>query len=186
MTVSTAVQERDRAKVPERYKWNLADLYADDAAWREAKTRVAAEVPAIRQYRGRLGESAATLAEALALVSRVDQAITRLYVYASMRSDEDTRVSETQGMQQEMQQLYSEFGAEASFIEPEILGLGQARLEQFLAAEPRLADHAFHLRDALRRAPHTLSDAEEKILADAGPLAGSPSNIFGVLANADF
>jgi oligoendopeptidase F len=186
MTVSAAVQERDRAKIPERYTWNLADLYADDAAWRETKTRIAAEVPSIRQYRGRLGESAATLADALALLSRLDQAITRLYVYASMRSDEDTRVSGTQGMQQEMQQLYSEFGAEASFIEPEILGLGQARLDAFLAAEPRLADHAFHLRDTLRRAPHTLSDAEEKILADAGPLAGSPSNIFGVLANADF
>src|SRR4029453_2853253 len=29
-------------------------------------------------------------------------------------------------------------------------------------------------------------DAEEKILADAGPLAGAPNNIYTILTNADF
>ena len=186
MTVLTAVQERDRAKIPERYKWNLTDIYADDAAWRAAKTAIAAEVPTVDRFKGRLGTSAATLADALALTTRLDKDIARLYVYASMRSDEDTRDSVTQGMQQEMQQLYSELGAAASFIEPEILRLGRERIEQDIASEPRLKDYAFYLRDIVRRAPHTLTDAEEKILADAGPLAGSPSNVYGILANADF
>ena len=186
MTVLTAVQERDRAKIADKYKWNLADIYRDDAGWRAAKTAIAAELPKIRAYQGKLGTSAATLADALALTSRLDKEIARLYVYASMRSDEDTRVSDTQGMEQEMQQLYAEFGAEASFIEPEILRLGRDRVEQDIAAEPRLQAHAFSLRDIIRRAPHTLSDNEEKILADAGPLAGSPSNIYTILANADF
>lgn len=186
MTVLAAVQERDRAKIADRYKWNLADIYPDDGAWRAAKTAAAEEVRAIRAYQGRLGSSPSTLADALALTSRLDKEISRLYVYASMRSDEDTRVSQTQGMEQEMQQLYAEFAAQASFIEPEILHLGRDRIEQDIAAELRLKDHAFSLRDIIRRAPHTLSDAEEKLLADAGPLAGSPSNIYTILSNADF
>jgi oligoendopeptidase F len=103
-----------------------------------------------------------------------------------MLADEDTRASGPQGMQQEMQQLFARFGAEASFVEPEILKIGTATVEKFIAAEPRLKPFTFYLRDIARRAPHTLSDAEEKILAAAGPLAGSPSNVYTILTNADF
>src|SRR4029434_3631622 len=98
----------------------------------------------------------------------------------------DTRVSTTHGMQQEMQQLYAGFGAQASFVEPEILKVGGQTIDRFVAAEPRLKVYDFYLHDITRRAPHTLTDAEEKILADAGPMAGSAGNIFGILQNADF
>ena len=186
MSMVLTAQERDRSKVPDALKWNLADVYPDRAAWRARKDAIAAELPALRRLEGKLGASAATLAEALELMSRLDKELSRLYVYASMVSDEDTRVAEPQGMQQEMQQLYASFGAQAAFIEPEVLRVGTATIESFLAAEPRLKPFAFYLRDIVRRAPHTLSDAEEKLLADAGPLAGAPSNIYTILSNADF
>ncbi len=120
------------------------------------------------------------------MMSRLDKELSRLYVYASMLSDQDTRLSGPQGMQQEMQQIFAKFGAEASFVEPELLKVGSATIDKAIAAEPRLKPYAFYLRDIVRRAPHTLSDAEEKILADAGPLAGSPNNIYTILTNADF
>ena len=186
MSVLTAGQERDRAKVDEKYTWNLADIYLDVAAWRADKARVTAEVPRVRAFEGALGSSPRALADALDLKSRLDKELARLYVYASMLSDEDTRQSEPQGMQQEMQQLHADFGAQASYLQPEILRVGAATIETFISAEPRLATYAFSLRDIIRRAAHTLSDAEEKILADAQPLAGSASNIYGILANADF
>jgi oligoendopeptidase F len=126
------------------------------------------------------------LADALELRYRIDKELARLYVYASMLSDQDTRESGPQGMQQEMLQLCADFGAEASFMQPEILGLGGETVERFLAEEPRLVPFAVPLRDILRRASHTLSHAEEKLLADALPLAGSAANIYGILANADF
>src|SRR5262249_17136796 len=91
-----------------------------------------------------------------------------------------------QGMQQEMQQIAATFGAHASFIEPEIVKMGSAATEKAIDAEPRLTPYAFYLRDIARRAAHTLSDGEEKLLADAGPLAGSPNNIYTILTNADF
>jgi oligoendopeptidase F len=186
MTVLTIAQERDRAKVADAYKWNLADIFPEKAAWQKQKEAIKAELPKLREFRGVLGSSGKTLATALEFMSRLDKELSRLYVYASMLADTDTRVSEPQGMQQEMQQIYSQFGAEASFIEPEILKLGAAAIDKLIAGEPRLKNYTFYLHDIVRRAPHTLSDAEEKILADAGPLAGSASNIYGILTNADF
>ena len=179
-------EEPGRATVPEKYTWNLADLYPDVAAWRADKARVTTELPQVRACAGRLGSSPQTLADALETMTRLDRELARLYVYASMLSDEDTRQSEPQGMHQEMQQLHAEFSAQASYIGPEILRVGGAAIEAFIDVEPRLADYAVMLRDIARLAAHTLSDAEEKILADAQPLAGSASNIYGILANADF
>ena len=178
--------ERDRAKVADKYKWNLADIYRGDDAWRKQKETIVAELPKLRAYRGKLGSSAQTLADALTMMTRIDKELSRLYVYASMLADQDTRVSDAQGMQQEMQQIYARFGAEISYVEPEILQVGSATIEKFIPTEPRLKDYVFYLRDIIRRAPHTLTDGEEKILADAAPLAGSASNIYGILANADF
>ena len=186
MTVLMMGQERDRAKVEDKYKWNLADIYPSDAAWRAAKDRTTAEIPKLQEFQGALGTSAKTMADALEFMSRLDKELSRQYVYASMKSDLDTRESGPQGMQQEMQQTYATFGAAASYIEPEILKIGSAKVDQFIASDPRLKVYAFYLHDIVRRAPHTLSDAEEKILADAGPLAGSASNIYNILSNADF
>ena len=186
MSVLTIGQERDRAKVADEYKWNLADIYPDAAAWRKQKEAVTGEIPRLREFRGKLGSSPQSLASALEMATRLNKELTRLYVYASMLADTDTRVSEPQGMQQEMQQIYAQFGAEASFIEPEVLKGGTATIEKFIGSEPRLKTYTFYLRDIVRRAPHTLTDAEEKLLADAAPLAGSASNIYGILTNADF
>ncbi|HZI81720.1 MAG TPA: oligoendopeptidase F [Vicinamibacterales bacterium] len=186
MTTMLATQERDRTKIADTYKWNLAEVYPDAATWRVRKAAITEEIPSLRAFEGRLGRDAGSLAGALELMSRLDKEISRLYVYASMVADEDSRLSEPQGMQQEMQNLYASFGAQASFVEPELLRVGAATIEGFLAAEPRLAPFAFLLRDVVRRAAHTLSDAEEKLLADASPLASSATNIYTILSNADF
>ena len=186
MSVAILGQERDRAKVADKYKWNLADIYPSEAAWRTEKDKILAEVPRLRDSRGKLGSSAQTLADTLELMSRLDKELSRLYVYASMLSDLDTRVSGPQGMQQEMQQAYATYSAEASYVEPEILKIGGATVDQFVASEPRLKIYSFYLHDIVRRASHTLSDGEEKILANAGPLGGSASNIYNILSNADF
>ena len=186
MTTVMTAQERDRAKVPDKFKWNLADIYPSEGAWRTQKDAITGELPKLREFQGRLGSSAQILADALDLMYRLDKELSRLYVYASMSADEDTRVSSKQGMQQEMQQIYARFAAQASFVEPEILKVGRETIDRFVIVEPRLKNYNFYLHDIVRRAPHTLSDAEEKILADAGPMANSAGNIFGILSNADF
>ena len=186
MTALTAEQNRDRSAIGDQYKWNLTDLYPDDASWRAAKDAIARELPTLRGYQGSLGSSAQVLADALETMSRLDKDIARLSVYSGMVADQDTRVAGPQGMQQEMQQLTADFKAQIAYVEPELLHADPAVLDRFLASEPRLTIYVFYLRDIARRAPHTLSDAEEKILADASPLAASGQNIYSILTNADF
>jgi oligoendopeptidase F len=185
LTITASAQERDRARIPDQYKWNLADLYPNEAAWRAVKEKLAAEVPQIKAFEGKLASSASTLADALDKQYALDKELSRLYVYASLLADQDTRDSGHQGMQQEMVQLASTFAAQASFIEPELLRAGKPTIDRLLA-EARLKVYRFYLEDVVRRAPHTLTANEENILASAAPLAGAPSNAFNILSNADF
>ena len=186
LTISVVAQERDRAKIPDKYKWNLAEIYPTDAAWRAAKDALTSDLPQMRAYQGKLGSSASTLADALEKSSALDKALSRLYVYTQMLSDQDTRDAAHLGMKQEMTQLASTAGAENAYIEPEILRFEKGTVERFINAEPRLKIYRFYLEDIARRATHTLSAAEEKLLADSGPLASTASGVYGILANADF
>ena len=186
MATLTAGQDRERSAIRDEYKWNLADIYPDLAGWRTAKDAVTRELPRLRNPQGQLGSSAQLLADVLDAASGLDKEIARLSVYAGMLADQDTRESGPQGMQQEMQQLTADFKAQTSYIEPELLHVGRDTLDAFIAAEPRLNKYAFYLHDIARRARHTLSDSEEKILADAMPLAASGHNVYNILANADF
>jgi oligoendopeptidase F len=184
--IAASAQERDRTRIPDQLKWNLADLYPSDAAWRAAKEKLAVDIPKLKRFEGKLAASATSLADALDAQYGLDKELSRVYVYASLLADQDTRDSQHQGMQQEMVQLASTFGAQAAFIEPELLRAGKPAIERMLASEPRLKIYRFYLEDVARRAPHTLSASEEEILASAGPLAGAPSNAFNILSNADF
>ena len=179
-------QQQERSAVPDKYKWDLSQIYPNEQSWRTAKDKLTAEIPSVRAFKGTLASSASKLADALELTSRLGKEFARLYVYAGMMSDQDTRVSTYQGMQQEMAQLAATFGAETSFMEPEILKTDAATIEGFITKEPRLKVYSFYLHDILRRRAHTLSDAEERILASSSVATAAPSDIFGILSDADF
>ncbi|MGE0448577.1 MAG: oligoendopeptidase F [Vicinamibacterales bacterium] len=186
MTTTFLEPERDRATIPDKYTWNLEDLFPSLDAWRLEKDRVAAALPTLGGFRGRLAASPATLADALDALMVLKKDLLRLYAYASMLADQDTRNATHQGMTQEMTQLAAALGAESAFVEPEILGFDRATIDGFLAEEPRLLPYHHLLDDVLRRAAHTLTPGEEKLLADVGPLADAPSTIHNILSNADF
>src|SRR5262245_47782517 len=186
LVVALSAQERDRSRIPDKYKWNLADIYPSDASWRAAKDAFAAEIPSIEKFKGKLASSPSALADALDTIYSKSKEFRRLGSYASLLADEDTRDSQHQGMRQEITQLGATFGAAVAFVDPELLRAGKATIEKFVASEPRLKPYRQELEDTLRRAAHTLSDSEEKILADAGPMAGSASSVFNILSDADF
>ena len=91
----------ERADIPEQYTWNLADLYADSAAWEAARMALGAEIPQLGRWQGKLGESASTLLAALIDRENVALGVDRLSSYASQLSDQDTRVSHHTEMQQQ-------------------------------------------------------------------------------------
>jgi oligoendopeptidase F len=190
-----AAQERDRSKIADKYKWNLADIYSSDAAWREAKKRIAASeaapegsmsIGALAKYKGKLSASTQQLLGCLDLVTNLNKELQRLYAYASLSLDQDTRVQSYLGMKQEMNQLSSAFGAQASFIEPEILKMDPDKVRAFIQREKKLEIYRHYLEDILRRKAHTGTEGEEKIIADAGLMSDSASSIHSIFSNADF
>ena len=180
------VSERDRSRIPEKYKWDLADVYPDDEAWEAAKKALVAALPEISAFSGTLAGAPERLLGCLAFSDRLRQDYTRLACYASMKSDIDTREAKYLAMDQEMSQIAADFSALASFIEPEILRIAPERIDAFIEEEPRLAPYRHVLDDIFRQKAHTRSESEEKIIAEAGLMADAPVNINGIFTNADF
>jgi oligoendopeptidase F len=186
IVVASPAQEKDRNKVPDQYKWDLTALYPSDQAWRNAKDELAAEIPKLGEFKGTLSSSAQRLADALEMQSRLEKQLLRLTAYAGLISDQDTRVSVYKGMQQEMTQIWSTFGVQTAYSEPEIQAIDNARLQAFLAQEPRLNVYRHYLDDVARRRAHTGTEAEEKLLAAAAVISSGPSNTYNIFSNADF
>jgi oligoendopeptidase F len=180
------VGERDRAKIPEHFKWNLADIFPDDRQWRDAKQALIEQMKLIEQYRGKVVSSPATLFACLDMLSTLGKEFNRLYCYASMNSDIDTRNSAYLGMEQEISAIGADFAARSAFVEPEILAVEEATIRAFVAREPKLAIYRHSLDDTLRRKKHTGTEGEEKIIADAGLMVDAPVTVYSIFSNAEF
>jgi oligoendopeptidase F len=183
-SIFAAPPERDQ--VPDQYKWDLTQLYANDDSWRAAKEAFAKKVPSASQFKGTLAQSPAQLLKALDTLSDLNKELSRLYVYAGLLSDQDTRVAKYQAMKNEMAQVATSFNAESAYVEPEILKIDRARVDSFLQQEPKLRVYRQYLDDILRRQAHTGTESEEKLIADSGLLAGAPGETYGIFADADF
>jgi oligoendopeptidase F len=179
-------QERDRSKISDKYKWNLADIYPSDDAWKKAKEQLVAEIPKVERYKGNLASSAQDLLACLDFNTKLNKEFARLFVYASMISDQDTRDAAHLALIQEIRQAGADFGAKTAFIEPEILKMDKAALDTFMKQEKKLGIYRQYLDDLLRRKAHTGTEGEEKILADASLVADAASSVNGIFSNAEF
>lgn len=166
--------------------WDLSEIYPSDEAWDTARREALAALPGVAAFKGRLGESAGTLAEALVLQSDVGRTIARVYTYASLKSDEDVRAAAYQEKQAQAVDLYTAFGEATSWVSPELLALGEPKIDAFMAADERLRTRFdFFLANVLRQAEHTLSPEGESVLASVqAPLQGA-QDISGQLRSSD-
>jgi oligoendopeptidase F len=185
LQVQAFAQTRERAEIPEQYKWKLEDLYASDEAWNEAKQELVSRFDEVTKYKGKLADSASELLACMEFDSEVSKEFERLYCYASMKSDEDKGNSKYLAMEQQMQQLGTDYNSKAAFITPEIAAMDKETIDRFIEQEPDLKIYKMFLYDVLRTKAHTLSDKEEKILAEAGLMADGPYTIYGVFSNAE-
>jgi oligoendopeptidase F len=175
----------DRAQVPERLTWSVADLYPDEAAWQKDKAALAARIPAFARHEETLGASPAALADALHELAGMQMALERLFTYAMLLSDQDTRQARPREMKDEVERMAVDLDAATSFVRPGILALDAATLRDWAGREPRLADFRFFLEDLARWKPHTLSGPEERIVARAGDLMGAGRATYALLKDAD-
>ena len=169
----------------EQYEWDITDLYPNLNDWQLAKEKASQQITDLTKLQGTLGSSASTLLHASDQISAVYKEVVRIYVYANLTADIDTRIAENQERSQLARNLFSDLSAAISWYNPEILTLGDKKISQFLAEEPKLANHGFGLKDALRRAPHTLENEIESLLAKTSKLTSSANSIYSIFANAN-
>ena len=176
---------RQRHEIPVEDTWAVEDLFPSDEAWEQALATIENDQNALVAYAGKLGESGVNLCAYLTLMEQVDEKISLLANYASRRADVDTRDAKYQAMSGKFRSAMVALGAACSFETPEIMAIEDDVLEGFYAACPGLERYRRYLTNMRRRKAHTLSAAEEKLLASAGEVTGAPSGIYGMFANAD-
>ena len=176
-----ALKERDQ--IQEQYKWDLTRMYADDAAWEKAMAEYEASIPALAGYAGSLN-TAAGLRKWFDVQTQSERTLSNLYCYASLRRSEDTRAEAAQKMYAKANATYVAYQSAVAFAQPEILSLPKDALKA-MAEDAELEPYRFLVQDLLRRKPHTLSAAEEQLLAGFGELLGAPGEIADNLQDAD-
>ena len=183
MSNSETIRARDQ--IPQEDTWALEDLYPSDESWEQALSALTARQAEAAAFAGKLGESGETLCAFLHLVEDVDGQSELLANYAMRKADQDTRNATYQAMVGKLMRVLTAVGAAFSFATPEIMAIPEEALEGFYKAAPALERYRRYLNNERRRREHTLSAAEERLLAAAGEMANAPETVFGAFLNAD-
>lgn len=183
MSNSETIRARDQ--IPQEDTWALEDLYPSDESWEQALSALTARQAEAAAFAGKLGESGETLCAFLHLVEDVDGQSELLANYAMRKADQDTRNATYQAMVGKLMGVLTAVGAAFSFATPEIMAIPEEALEGFYKAAPGLEQYRRYLNNERRRKAHTLSAAEERLLAAAGEMANAPDTVFGAFLNAD-
>ena len=174
-----------RADVPVEASWNLDDLFPDDAAWEAAYQAVDADCQALGAWQGRLGTGAATLLACLNAQEQLELQLMRVGLYAHLRNAQDGTDPRHQAAMARVQALYARAGAGMAFVESEILALPDGLLQQYMAAEPGLADFQQLLDDLLALRPHRLGAETERVLAALGAVLAAPAMVYNRSKSSD-
>lgn len=173
------------ATANEADRWSLADMYATQALWDQDATKLEAQLGELAGCSGQLGQSVKRLKVCLDLNADVLKRFNRLAGYASQSNDEDTGAAAGLDLKQRADVLGNKVDAAASFMNPEILALGRAKLEALLRKDKSLAIYRHPLDDILRAARHTLDKKGEALIASFSQATGAASAVYSTLANAD-
>ena len=186
MTNETTVNKLPaRSEIVVEDTWRLEDIFASDDAWEKEFQEVKALIPHVKDFQGKLGESAGSLYEALQFQDGLLERLGKLYAYSHMRYDQDTTNSFYQGLDDRMKNLYAQAASGLAFIVPEILSIDEEKLKGFLNEKEELKLYEHSLEEINLQRPHVLPAEQEALLAEASEALGAAENTFGMLNNAD-
>lgn len=172
----------DRNSVDKKYKWQVEDLYPSDEDWEKAFDWAINNIR-FSKYAGRL----CNRDDLLAFLKANDEYVNtldRIAVYASMRHDEDTRVSKYTSYVSKVGMLISKYSSDVAFYEPEMASLDEKYLSS-LVDDKDFSDYDYQLKTLIKRKAHVISEKEEKLVALAGETLGTFRETFGMIDNAD-
>jgi oligoendopeptidase F len=186
MAMTSTLTPAATAAVPPAYVWDLSDLYASPEAWTATQSKLKGEIAKLDGYKATIGKSAPDMLAALSAMSAVHKELDRLMTYASLKGDEDVRISKNQERVQLAQALESAYAEKTAWLTPEILSIGAKKVAEFEAKSPELKNRfGFFLDNTLRAAPHTLGVEAEQVLASVSNVLAQPDNIYSQLSNGE-
>ena len=175
-----------RAEVPDECKWDLTHLYATPDDWEKDFAAVEAEIPKIKPTcEGKLASSPELMLECLDGTYTILEQLYKLYVYAGRDFDQDQSLDETKVRSGRIQMLVPTFADQVSFMDPEILAMDKAVIDGWMAENADLAGYRYYFDDIFRMKAHTLSPAEERLMALTGNMADAPYYAHEAMLNVD-
>lgn len=175
-----------RENIAEEWKWDLTTIFPDNEAWEDAFQAVEGSIGQSTTYQGRLAQSGDILLAALQQSEEISQQVGKLYVYAHLKHDENTADNDNAARQTRIEGLYAELSGAWAWLTPELSELTEEQIQSFMEEEPGLHLYQRFFEKIQRNKRHVLSDKEETLLAKAGQIFDTNSNVFSILTDADF
>nr|WP_278679005.1 oligoendopeptidase F [Clostridium paraputrificum] len=182
MEDNKVVKKREEINLED--KWKLEKIYANEDAWEKDFNILKKESPKLREFAGKLNDKEEIL-KYLELNEKVSRLGETLYVYAHMKSDEDTSNQKYQSYMNKIDAFMAEFASYGAFFVPEILALPDEFIKDLIKNDERFKIYEFMLMDILKEKPHILTKEMEELLALASDCLDAPSSIHNMLTNAD-
>lgn len=174
-----------RNEINEKDTWDLSTIFETDQKWEEELALLTEDTKQAASLEGHLLDSAESLLEITERYLDLSRRLEKLYVYAHMKNDQDTRVAKYQEYYAKAMTLYSQLEQVFSFYEPEFMAITEDQYQNLLAEEPKLQPYKHFFDKLLQNKDHVLSQREEELLAGAGEIFGAASETFAILDNAD-
>src|SRR5216117_421581 len=173
-----------RSEVPDSDKWDLSHLFIDTSKWQEDFAWLQRTYSRFQEWKGKVGESAQTLAAVLEFEKSLELKMERVYHYASLQLAEDSTNNEYLARIGQVQNLLTKIGEAAAFVVPEILAIDDEKFAQFVA-DPVLKEWRIKLGKIRRMRPHVLSLPEERLLALGSVALSGYDDTFSQLTDVD-
>lgn len=174
-----------REEIPVERTWDVEAIFPTIEEWETEFNSLKEEMPNLQKFKGQLATSSDQLLQCLKYQNELSMRIGKLYVFAHLKSDQDTTNSFNQGLNDRASTLATEFSNYSSFIIPELLSMPEEKINEFVAENNDLKAYKHALDETNRGRPHVLSEKEEALLAQVSEVTQSPTNTFGMLNNAD-
>jgi oligoendopeptidase F len=179
------VRSRNRGEIPDRFKWNVLDIFPDWAAWDAAYKELEAGINKYAELKGTLAQGPATLLEAFRQSEALGQLAYRVWYFPSLQYDEDQRDNTINARRQQVQILFARWKQVESWFSPELLQIPIDTVREWMAKQPSLAQYRFAIENLYRQQEHVLDEAGEKLMSLSSRLSQAPYDAYAALSTAD-
>ncbi|MCL2592214.1 MAG: oligoendopeptidase F [Defluviitaleaceae bacterium] len=179
------MSSKKRSDVPKELTWAVENMFATDAAWEKEVEEITALVPEVAKYKGTFVENSKNLLEFCKKFDEVEKRLHTAFVFANLKSSEDNGNTTYQAMSDKAGTLMRTVYAAVSFYEPELLSLGEEKINKYLEECEELRLYTHNFEDTLRKAKHILSPEMEEVLTKVGEISQGPGNIYSMINDVD-